>query len=148
MLHAVHVYNRTPVRRLQRRTPYETLYRVAPDVSHLRVFGCGAYVHIPENWCENKLAPKSELMVYIGHTEGMKAYTFMRTSRNIVYTGVTALIDETLFPKCSAPKKHGFTCLQEPVDQHGTPPQPTPSVDEDECYGHYNRTPDLGKWVM
>ena len=136
MLHAVHVYNRTPVRRLQWRTAYETLYRVAPDVSHLRVFGCGAYVHIPENWCENKLAPKSELMVYIGHTEGVKAYTFMRTSRNIVYTGVTALFDETLFPKCSAPKKHGFTCLQEPVDQHGTPPQPTPSVDEDEDVQH------------
>ena len=132
VLHAVHVYNRTPVRRLQWRTPYETLYGVAPDVSHLRVFGCGAYVYIPENRRENKLAPKSELMVYIGHTEGVKAYTFMRTSRNIVYTGATALFDETLFPKCSAPKKHGFTRLQEPVDQHGTPPQPTPSVDEDE----------------
>lgn len=35
VLHAVHVYNQTPVCRLQWRTPYETLYGVAPDVSHL-----------------------------------------------------------------------------------------------------------------
>ena len=34
----------------------------------------GAYVHIPENWRKNKLAPKSELMVYIRHTEGVKTY--------------------------------------------------------------------------
>jgi hypothetical protein len=35
VLHAVHVYNRTPVRRLQWRTPYEALHGEAPDVSHL-----------------------------------------------------------------------------------------------------------------
>ena len=28
--------------------------------------------------------------------------------------------------------RHGFTRLQEPADQHGTPPHPTPSVDKDE----------------
>jgi hypothetical protein len=131
VLHAVHVYNRTPVRRLQWRTPYEALHGEAPDVSHLRVFGCGAYVHIPESRHKNKLAPKSELMVYIGHTEGVKAYTFIHLSKNTVYTGATALFDEALFPKCSASKKHGFTRLQEPAEQHGTPPQPTPIVDED-----------------
>jgi hypothetical protein len=70
-------------------------------------------------------------MVYIGHTEGVKAYTFIRLSKNTVYTGATALFDEALFPKCSASKKHGFTRLQEPAEQHGTPPQPTPIVDED-----------------
>ena len=132
VLHAVHVYNRTPVRRLQWRTPYEALHGVTPDVSHLQVFGCGAYVHIPENQRENKLAPKSELMVYIGHTEGVKAFTFLRLSKGTVYTGVTAMFDEAHFPKCSTSKKHGLTCLQEPAEQHGTPPQPTPFVDEDE----------------
>ncbi len=46
--HAVHVYNRTPMRRQNWSTPFELLNGEKPDVKHLRVFGCGAYVHIPE----------------------------------------------------------------------------------------------------
>jgi len=37
--HAVHLYNRTPMERLNWRTPTEELIGVKPDVSHLRVFG-------------------------------------------------------------------------------------------------------------
>ena len=136
VLHAVHVYNRTPVRCLSWCTPFETLHGVQPEVSHLRVFGCGAYVHIPENRRVNKLAPKSELMVYIGHAEGIKAYVFMRLSTHTIYTGTTALFDESLFPKCSITKQRGFTRLEEPVDQHGTPPQPVPLVDDDGVTPH------------
>ena len=29
-------------------TPYERWYGKKPDVSHLRVFGCVAYAHVPE----------------------------------------------------------------------------------------------------
>ena len=131
VLHAVHVYNRTPVRRLKWCTPYETLYSTVPDISHLRVFGCGAYVHIPENRRENKLSPKSELMVYIGNTEGMKAYTFMRLSNNTVYTSTTALFDESMYPKCKTTKRRGLTHLDEPINEHGTHPQPGPDMDID-----------------
>ena len=31
---AVHLYNRTPIKRLGWRTPYELLYHTAPDISH------------------------------------------------------------------------------------------------------------------
>ncbi len=30
------------------KTPYECLYSVKPTVNHLKVFGCHAYVHIPD----------------------------------------------------------------------------------------------------
>ena len=43
---AVHVYNRTPVKHIAWCTPYEVLNGKIPDISHLRVFGCGAYVYI------------------------------------------------------------------------------------------------------
>jgi len=46
--HAIHVYNRTPICRLKWQTPFEALRNEKPDVSHLRVFGCGAYVFLPE----------------------------------------------------------------------------------------------------
>ena len=48
VLHALHLYNRTPMRRLEYSTPFELLNGNKPDVSHFQVFGCGAYVFIPE----------------------------------------------------------------------------------------------------
>lgn len=47
--YAVHVYDRTPLRHLKWRTPFEELNKAKSDVSHLRVFGCGAYIFIPED---------------------------------------------------------------------------------------------------
>ena len=46
---AVHIYNRTPSRTINWRTPHE-LWSAGhtPDVSYFRVFGCKAYVHVPE----------------------------------------------------------------------------------------------------
>ena len=45
--HATHIYNKTPVCRLNWQTPHQTLKGDKPYVNHLRVFGCGAYVFIP-----------------------------------------------------------------------------------------------------
>jgi len=68
--HAVHVYNRTPLRRLNWQTPFQLLWGERPTIDHLRVFGCGAYVFIPAETRANKLAPKSELMTYLGNAPG------------------------------------------------------------------------------
>ena len=70
--HATHVYNRTPIRRLSWQTPHEQLNREKPTVDHLRIFSCGAYVYIPAEVRSNKLAPKSELMTYLGNTPRRK----------------------------------------------------------------------------
>ena len=51
--------------RLNWQTPFALLNNEIPDITHLRVFGCGAYVHIPESRRVNKLSPKSELMIYL-----------------------------------------------------------------------------------
>ena len=114
VLHAVHCYNRTPLARVKGVTPYELVHKVKPDISHLRVFGCGAYVHIPEECRVNKLAPKSELMVYLGHADGMKAFMFMRTSNNTLFYSTTALFDEEVFPKCDTSKVRSTTRVGAP----------------------------------
>ena len=63
--HATHVYNRTPLRRLEWRTPYELLNGEVPDISHLRVFGCGAYVHIPKDVRVNSLLVLRQLRLIV-----------------------------------------------------------------------------------
>ena len=75
--HATHVYNRTPMRRLNWQTPYMLLYGERPSVEHLRVFGCGAYVFLPVEVRANKLAPKSELMTYLGNAPGAGGFMFI-----------------------------------------------------------------------
>ena len=46
VLHANYLYNRTPMRRLDWKTPKGYLEKVDPDISHLCVLGCGAYIFI------------------------------------------------------------------------------------------------------
>ncbi|PIL36552.1 hypothetical protein GSI_00241 [Ganoderma sinense ZZ0214-1] len=93
--HAAHLHNRTPTRRLEWRTPYELLNGTKPDISHLRIFGCGAYVFLPPEVCKNKLSPKSELMIYLGVGAGNHNHKFMRLPNNVIFTAAQALFDES-----------------------------------------------------
>jgi hypothetical protein len=84
--YAVNCYNKTPVSRLKWQTPFEALTGNKPDISRMRVFGCGAYVFIPPTRRHNKLSPKSELMTYLGEVEGMKGYCFMRNVLQLTFS--------------------------------------------------------------
>ena len=134
--HAVHVYNCTPLKhsRNDYKTPFERLQCRKPDVAHLRVFGCGAYVFLPEDIRTNNLSPRSELMTSIGLSEGTKGYIFMRSPNNVIFTAIQALFDETLFPKCPNMHRLGFTPVGlPPTDyqgEHNIPPD-----DENEDHG-------------
>ena len=64
--HATYVYDGIPLQHHNWCTLYEMLHKQQPDIKHLQVFGCVAYVHIPEDIRTNKMAPKSEFMVYLG----------------------------------------------------------------------------------
>ena len=45
----VHVWNRCPTDAVKNATPYQLWNGTKPDVSHLRVWGCTAYVHIQKD---------------------------------------------------------------------------------------------------
>ena len=75
--HTFHVYNRTPMRYLNWKTPSQVLTGIQPLVDHLSVFGCAAYVHISPETHINKLLPKLELMTYIGIAVGEYENYFM-----------------------------------------------------------------------
>ena len=48
------------------KTPYEKWYERKPDVSHLRVFGCVAYAHVPD-CSRQKLDKKADKLRFIGY---------------------------------------------------------------------------------
>ena len=64
-------------------------YEKRPNVNHFRVFGCLAYVHVPDQ-NRQKLDAKSESCIFVGYSEELKAYKFYNplTNRLIVLRDV------------------------------------------------------------
>jgi len=54
-------------------TPEEAWNGRRPDVSHLKIFGCTAYAHIPDEK-RKKLDNKGEKYVFLGVSVCSKAY--------------------------------------------------------------------------
>ena len=72
---AIHVYNVTPIAKDGFKTPKRMWSGLTPDISHLRIFGCSAYVTINKKK-RRKLDPKSREMTFIGYEPGSKGYQF------------------------------------------------------------------------
>ncbi|KAG7529891.1 hypothetical protein FFLO_05339 [Filobasidium floriforme] len=66
--HFVFTRNRTLVKQNDK-TPFERFFGRVPDVSHLRVFGCVAYVLIPKEKRTSGWSPKAIKSVFIGYGE-------------------------------------------------------------------------------
>ncbi|KAK8913818.1 hypothetical protein KSP39_PZI024059 [Platanthera zijinensis] len=70
---AVYLQNRSVTKSLTGMTPYEAWSGIKPGVSHLKVFGCVAYSHVPAKM-RGKLDEKSEKCIFVGYSEQSKAY--------------------------------------------------------------------------
>lgn len=70
---AVYVLNRTPTSRDPTATSYELWTGRKPSVSHLRVFGEDAFVHVPKQF-RRKLNPKSKKVTFVAYQGDSKNY--------------------------------------------------------------------------
>ncbi len=69
----VYIMNRTPTSVVHGMTPKEKFISKKPDVSHLRVFSCIAYVHVLDEK-RSKLDPKAKKCIFIGYSLEQKGY--------------------------------------------------------------------------
>jgi hypothetical protein len=70
---ACYLVNISPSSTLDDKTPQEVWTGKKPSLTHLKVFGCDAYVHVPkENM--SKLDKKVEKCIFIGYKDGLKGY--------------------------------------------------------------------------
>jgi hypothetical protein len=101
---AVHTYNRTPTHTIGWHTPHE-LWNMGHvlDVSYFRIFGCKAFVYVPEDK-RKKLDPKVIEMMLIGYELGSKGYRLWNSS-----TQAIILSHDVMFDKCSFPSKESST---------------------------------------
>lgn len=77
---AAYIQNRLPSRTVGK-TPFELWSGQKPDVSHLKVFGCQAFVHVPDAK-RGKMESKAEKLIFVGYDSGSKAYRFLNKQKN------------------------------------------------------------------
>ena len=88
---AIYVQNRS-ISSTNNSTPYQLWHGREPDVSHLKVFGCLAFVHIPVEK-RKKLQPKAVQGMMVGYCEGSSslyriwdpAARELITSRDVIF---------------------------------------------------------------
>ena len=93
----LHTYNVTPIKRADYKTPTELWSGNKPNISHLRVFGCQAWVHILKKR-RSKLESKSREMIFVGYELGSKGYQFWDAAHHRIEISCDVKFDETLFP--------------------------------------------------
>ena len=62
----MYAHNCTPQRVLVNKTPEEVFFGKKLEVSHLRIFGCLVYIHIPKEK-RTKLYPSGRKGIFVGY---------------------------------------------------------------------------------
>ena len=105
---AAYVKNRAPTTAFETdTTPYERWYGKKPDVTHLKVFGCIAYAHVPDVQ-RRKLDKKANKLRFVGYSTKSKGYRLFDDETRKVFIRRDVLFNEIEFNR-----KHG----EKAVDQ-------------------------------
>ncbi|KAJ9521121.1 hypothetical protein QJQ45_022871 [Haematococcus lacustris] len=95
---AAHLHNITPVAE-KPCTPFEAAFGSKPDIAHLQVWGCPAYVHDPAP--DGKLASRSIKGLFVGYEPGGKAYRVWAEGR--IHVSKSVVFDEQAVLRRYAP---------------------------------------------
>ncbi|KAA0033083.1 copia protein [Cucumis melo var. makuwa] len=114
---AVYLSNRSPTRSLWNKTPQQAWTGRKPSIGHLRVFGCMAYAHIPDQK-RSKLDDKSEKYVFVGYDASSKGYKLYNpvTKKTIVSRDVV-FDEEASWNWNDEPEDYKFLCFPDERDE-------------------------------
>ena len=128
---AVYLSNRSPTRSVWGKTPQEAWNGRKPGISHLRVFGSVAHVHVPDER-RTKLDDKSEKYIFIGYSTHSKGYKLYNPSSKKIVISRDVMFDEegewefnsstdefNFFPQSDEAEQ---TPVEQPQQEHATPP--------------------------
>eukprot|EP01018_Ginkgo_biloba_P005003 Gb_41240 [translate_table: standard] len=90
---SVYLLNRCPIKSVKVMTPQEAWNRRNPIVTHLKVFGCIAYSHVPKDK-RQKIDDKIEKCIFVGYSEEIKGYKLCNLVTNKVIINRDVIFDE------------------------------------------------------
>ena len=140
---AAYVRNRMPTTAIKNdQTPYERWYGRKPNVSHLRVFGCVAYAHVPDSE-RQKLDKKAVKLRFVGYAKMSKGYRLLDWKTEKIVTRRDVVFNETNFcfetePEPAKPQEVGVEV--EGSMEHGHQ-QEVPSDVQPRCSDRAHRRP-------
>ncbi|XP_022635028.1 uncharacterized protein LOC111241414 [Vigna radiata var. radiata] len=144
---AVYLTNRSPTRSVNGKTPQEAWSGRKLGISHLRVFGSIAHVHVPDEK-RSKLDDKSEKYIFIGYDANSKGYKLYNPdSRKTIISRNVVFDEEGEWDWSTNCEDHTFfSCVEEDdVEQQqqqsqeapATPPtSPNTTLQDDESSTH------------
>ncbi|MCO5584807.1 hypothetical protein L7F22_038739 [Adiantum nelumboides] len=91
---SIHLMNMSPTKALTRLTLKEAYTGIKPNVSTLKVFGCVAYMHFPDEK-RRKLDVKSERCVFTGYDMYSKGYRLVNPDTNKIHISRDVIFDES-----------------------------------------------------
>jgi hypothetical protein len=119
---ACYLVNRSPSSALGDKTPKEVWTSNEPSLTHIKVFGCDAYVDVPkEN--RSKLDKKAEKCIFIGYKDGLKGYKLWNPetkkvvySRDVVFRKMKDVVKQEVLPSKEEPEKIEFDLKDDESD--------------------------------
>jgi hypothetical protein len=147
---AVYLSNRCPSRSVGNKTPQEAWSGYKPSVSHLKIFGSIAHVHVPDQQ-RKKIDERSKLYIFIGYNQYSKGYKVYDPIGNKVIVSRDVVIDEKSSWDWSLEAKKQFTFypieveknqIQEEVKSTTSSPSTPQSSSQSESSSRYSTSLD------
>ena len=118
---ANYLKNRSPTKAVRNMTPEEAWSGTKPDLSHLRIFGCKALVHVPKT-LRKKFDAKAEEQIFVGYAEQSKGYRLIHPdtkkitiARDIVFIETKLSYEKSAKDESSIDKENS-TVEENPVE--------------------------------
>jgi hypothetical protein len=140
---ACYLVNKSPSSVLDDKNPQEVWTSKKPSLTHLKVFGCEAYVHVPKENMSN-LGKKDENCIFSGYKYGLKGYNIWNPetkkvvySEDVVFREMKDVFKHEVLPSKEEPEKIEFDLKDDESD----------STEEKESKEEYPHTPILSRSV-
>lgn len=127
----VHIWNRCPTSAVEKKTPFELWHGKKPDVSHLRIWGCTAYVHVQKDK-RNALGSHMEKCIFIGYPAGYKGWKFYNPTTKKTVISERAEFDERYMLGSSSVRRPQDTNNDANGQQYYVPLPATPIEADDD----------------
>jgi hypothetical protein len=114
-MEVVYVQNRLSHSALGFKTPEEMFTEKKPEVSHIKIFGCAVFVHIPKEK-RNKLEPSGKKGIFVGYCEVSKAFKIYIPGHCHIEISRDVTFDEEYTLKKSRRCQLEEVCEEEPVN--------------------------------
>jgi hypothetical protein len=128
-LSAAYLINHIPTPFLSNKSPHELLFSTSPSYSHIRIFGCLAYIStLSRN--RTKFDSLAIPYVFIGYPFGIKGYKFFNLHTKFIVVSRDAVFHEHLFPfALNLMHSSSDGCFTTQPSQHSTISLPIPILD-------------------